>query len=158
MANQRENKIQQLLNKLDWMFNLHHFEKEIVFEANDNGNLADISYEENYQRLTLRIYPCFFKQSEVEQRKTILHELCHTITLPLRTAFHEFLDGKATTKEQIKFLNERETSILENLFDLLLKGELNYAKEAYKDYINKNVNSKNTVKKEKRNKRKTKNL
>ncbi|MFA6295517.1 MAG: hypothetical protein WC666_03805 [Candidatus Paceibacterota bacterium] len=155
MANKKEQeRIEKLLNNLGFMFNVHNFEKEIIHEQVDNGSLADISYEENYQRLTLRVYPCFFKQTIDEQRKTILHELCHTITLPLRTSFHEFLDGKATTKEQIKFLNERETSILENLFDLLLKGELNYAKEAYKEY----VNSKNTIKKEKRNKRKTKNL
>lgn len=71
-----------------------------------------------------------------EQRKMILHELCHTITLPSKILFYDFIDGNRTaTKDQSLFLNERETSQIENIIDGLLQGKFKYATKAYAKYI-----------------------
>jgi hypothetical protein len=137
-----EQRIINFLDSIDWMFQLNQFDRNIVIKKEEhpenNNVIADITCEENYQRVTVRVYPSFWKQSLKEQRKVLLHELCHSITLPSKNAMHNFLLGKLTTPDQIDGINETETSKIENIVDRLLQGDLRYARRAYEKFIAKN--------------------
>jgi hypothetical protein len=129
-------KIQELLYVLGYLFQIQNFEKQIVYKEKDNGNIAEMKYEEDYQRITLYIYPTFFTQEPTEQRKTLLHELCHTITVKQAENFENYIDGKrTTTKCEINEIMEKETSQIENIIDNLLTGNCKQEIKAYKGYI-----------------------
>ena len=137
----KNKKIIDLVNGLQWLFNVNGFEREIIFEKeNEKGKGAEIIYEENYQRLTIKIYPLFFEESLDFQRKIILHELCHCLTMPQKLLSCDLNDGLLVTINQIKTENERATSRIENILDGLLQGRLKYAKEAYEKYLEKPKN------------------
>jgi hypothetical protein len=135
----KKEKIQNFINGIQWMFQIQNFSKTIVYkEADDQDEekLAEIYFNEPYQRIEITIYPMFFTVSEMEQRKIIIHELCHTLTLPLKSLFYFFIDGtQTTTKPQINDLVERTNCQIENIIDALLQGKMKYAKEAYKNYL-----------------------
>lgn len=130
-------RITKFLNNIDWMFEINNHEKDVVFEKEDlePNRYAEIEFEEKYHRMTVYIYPEFFKQDLQNQRKTLLHELCHTLTLPSKLIACELVDGKMHTKDHISHANEVLTSKLEHILDALLQGRLKYAREAYKDYL-----------------------
>jgi len=131
-------KITKFLNGIQWLFNINGFERNIVIKKEDyEERAAQICYEEDYQRITLTIYPKFFKETQEFQRKILLHELCHCLTLQSKVIACNLLDGELQTRENIKYENERLTSKIENILDGLLQGRLKYAKEAYAGYINK---------------------
>lgn len=131
-------RIQNFLNAIDWLFQVNNFEKEIIFKEKDDPDreiAAQILFREDYQDITVYIYPCFLKEPKDKQRKILLHELCHSITIPTKTALYDFIDGKFVTPERIRELNEQETSKIENILDGLLRGRLRYAKAAYENYL-----------------------
>lgn len=129
-------RIQKLLESLDWMFQINNLQRDMVLKEKDEENkAAEVVYDESYQNITINIYPCFFEHDLKNQRKMILHELCHTITLPSKLALHDFLDGKLVTPDAIYRINEKATSKIENLLDSLLRGKLQYASKAYKEYL-----------------------
>jgi hypothetical protein len=136
-------RITDFLDAIDWLFQVQNFERELIIkdrgcEDEENSTAADISFNERYQMMTISIYPCFFKETLERQRKMLLHELIHTITLPLKTATYGLLDGKFITKDEVDKLNERETSQFENILDALLQGKKHYAKDAYNNYLKEN--------------------
>ena len=132
-------KIVDLLDELQWLFHLNNYDRQLNLEHKDEDNKgAQITFEEEYQRITLDIYPCFFKETPEEQRKMILHELCHTITIPLKVLANDLADGVLVTRQQIKEESERSTSKIENILNGLLQDRLVYAKQGYKNYIKKN--------------------
>ena len=131
-------KIIQFLNEIDWLFGTNGFERDIVYKEHDEGErCAEINYDEPYQSIVLSIYPCFFEEKPEDQRKILLHELCHTITMPSKVAMRSLLDGQLITRYAILNINERETSRIENILDGLLQGRLLYAKKTYKNYLTK---------------------
>jgi len=136
-------RILKFLEAMDWMFSLQNFTTELIFIKNQKGQqTAEVFYDEKYQNIIIKIYPDFLEEEFINQRKILLHELCHSITLPSKTIFYDFIDGKAITKEQITEINEKATSQIENLLDSLLRNRLLYAKKAYADYIKPKVKSK----------------
>jgi hypothetical protein len=133
-------RITDLLGELDWLFGTHNFERDLIVKTEDDINdgkkcHAEIFFDEKYQTIEVTIYPCFFKETLEKQRKTILHEMIHTITLPSKSLSCDMLEGKLVTEEQVTKANEIETSKLENIIDSLLKNNKHYAKDAYKKYI-----------------------
>ena len=130
-------RIQEFLEKMDLLFCINNYDWSIIWKEkkNDKGFAAEINYNEKYQTLDLNIFPTFFEHTLSQQRKMLLHELIHSITLPNKDALHDFLDGKFITPQEINKINETETSKIENIFDGLLRGRLKYAVKAYKEYL-----------------------
>lgn len=123
-------------NDVDWAFGINGYEKELCFPEEDKDQIAaEINYREKYQDVTIYIYPRFFKQSLDKQRKTLLHELCHSITLPSKSAIYDTLDGKLITPDRASQIDETAASKIENLLHALLIGKLKYFKDAYKNYL-----------------------
>lgn len=133
---QTKKRILDLLGQMDWLFGLNNFERELIFKKVDEDDKgAEIAFEENYQRVTINIYPAYFEEKVEYQRKILLHEFCHCITIPSKCLGYDLLDGELVTRGQIKQENERMTSKFENILDGLLQGKLRYASKAYKDYV-----------------------
>jgi len=135
-------RIGDLLSRMDWMFNTNQMDRSVIYpketpEPNEFGDsvCAEIFYDEKYQRVEIKVFPNFFTKSPTEQRKMLLHELCHTLTLPAKLESRKLLDGKLITADQIAETNERLTSKIENIIDDLFQGNLKYAKVAYKNYL-----------------------
>ena len=126
-----------LLESLQWLFQVQNFERSIVKIEHDDENfyLATISVDKKYQRMTINLYPIFFKSDREVQRRAIVHEFCHTITHGVSNAAESFLEGEAITKNQLQDLNEEATSQIESLIDGFLRGRFKYAKEAYKEFV-----------------------
>jgi len=132
-----EKQLQELLDSFDWFFGVKRMDRGLVYkERDEGGKSAEIRYEEDYQRITLYIYPCFWEGSRKERRKAILHEYCHIITIPSKVGMRELLDGKLITKDRIQEINERETSQIENIIDCLLQDHASYLPKSYKQYLN----------------------
>lgn len=146
-----EKALQELLDSFDWFFGVKRLERGIVYKKEDEGmKSAEIKYEEDYQRITLYFYPCFWEGSLKERRKTILHEYCHIITIPSKVGMRELLDGKLITYDRIQEINERETSQIENIIDCLLQGHADYFPKAYKQYINEKMQKVRSVKRKRK--------
>jgi hypothetical protein len=111
-----KSQIQTYLSKLDWLFGCQHYTKELIIKKENEDNLlADIKVNHQYQTLQVNIYPFFFKETENEQRKCLLHELCHTITSNQKMAAYSLIDGTLITKTIIDGYNEQATSQIENI-------------------------------------------
>ena len=104
-------------------------------EKDEDNRMCEIKMEEDYQRLGLTIYPIFFNHSAEEQRKALLHEMCHTFTIPLSMLNKEILEGTFHSRNEMDFAHERACSKIENVLDALLQGRLRYASKAYKKYL-----------------------
>lgn len=129
-------KVRTFLDEIQWLFQINNFDRQIVIKTEADGDLAcEITYEEDYQRITIKIFPCFFTNNFQDQRKMILHELCHTITIPSKRLADDLLEGKLKTKDEIRDINERTTSQIENILDALLRGRSKYATQAYRNYL-----------------------
>ena len=130
-------RIENFLENIQWLFQIQNYDRKFsILKADDGEKKAEIHYDEEYQTIKISLYPLFFKSKLEDQRKILLHELCHTLTLPQKILFFDFIDGtKTATKDQSIFLNERETSQIENIIDGLLQGKFTYAKKAYRDFI-----------------------
>jgi len=129
-------RVVKFYEEIEWLFGLGHFERTIIEKEIDRDNIvATVEYDEKYQRIFVDLYPLFFTKDPIEQRKYLLHELCHCITYQLKKLSLDLRDGKVVTEDQIKFEDERATSKLENIFDGFLRGKLKYAKQAYKNYL-----------------------
>ena len=130
--------VSSFLDIMDDMFNIATFDKRIICEKldkKDNGYInAEISVDDMYRRITILLYPRFFNESLETQRRILLHELCHCITDELMTISFDLYTGKLRTKRDMEGANERTTSMIESILDLLLRGELDYLSKAYEDY------------------------
>jgi hypothetical protein len=133
---QAKKRIRVFFEGMDWLFQIQNLNKKIEWMKEDDGEkCAEVIYNEDYQRITIKIYPCFFEEELEDQRKALLHELCHTITIPMHKLTIEFMQGKAVTEETVRHAHERATSQIENILDGLLQGKLYYGKEAYAKYL-----------------------
>lgn len=142
-----EKQINELLMDLDFMFSLQNFSRDVVYLSNDvqegdSFTMAHVDFDEEYQTISIKIYPIFFEKTPREQRSCLLHELVHSITLPSKQISLDLLNGKLVTESQITFENERLTARIENILDLFLRGGFKYAKKSYIDY-EKTIETKN---------------
>ncbi len=140
-------RIKDFLNEIDWLFNLNNFDKVITLAKEDeiektysNTEIkvtCKICYDDIYQRIEIVVYPYFFRHDLPEQRRILLHELCHSLTLPSRTLSEDLLDGQLVTHKQIIDTNEKMTSKFECILDGLLRDRFKYTRDAYAEYIEK---------------------
>lgn len=131
-------RIIKFLEDMQWLFQVQNYERKLNIKKEDEDDKsAEITFNEDYQRITIKIFPCFFEQTLEEQRKALLHEFCHTITIPMNKLLVEYIDGKSITQETARMVHERSTSQIENILDGLLRGRFSYARKAYKDFIKK---------------------
>lgn len=133
----RTQKIEQFIEGMQWLFGVQNYDRTLkIKDKDEEDTAAEIIFNEKYQRIKIAIYPCFWEHTLKEQRKLLLHELCHTITLPMHHLAVEFLRGEqASTETHFIDTMERSTCQIENILDGLLQNRLKYAKKAYADYI-----------------------
>ncbi|MEI9966154.1 MAG: hypothetical protein WDN67_00540 [Candidatus Moraniibacteriota bacterium] len=133
-------RVLKFLDEIQWLFALQNYERTVTPKNQDiqNGEevrLADVTLDEKYQTIHINLYPSFFKRDLKDQRKTLIHELCHTITLPLCESAESLLEGKLITSEQIAQISETATSKIENILDGFLKGNYSHFQKQYKEYL-----------------------
>lgn len=122
-----KSQINKYLSKLDWLFGLQHYDKELIIKEKDKDDkLAEIITDHKYQNITVEIYPLFFKEKEEQQKKILLHELCHTITADSRLSAWQLLNGDLVTNERLKEINEQTTSKIENIIWGFLNKQFNH--------------------------------
>lgn len=143
-SKQHMKRIRDFFDGLGFLFHLNNFDRtlKLMKEDDPRGFAATINYEEDYQRYVVSIYPSFLRHTLDEQRKMLLHELCHSITIPAKSAMNKMLDGQLITSLQAKEINEKATSQIENIFDMLLHGDPGYAFRTYEAYLGKKKGSK----------------
>lgn len=133
-------RVRKFVEDLRFMFDVSMYEINI-FSKNEDEEKGDqiieatIEVDEKYQTIHIDIYPIFFKRNLENQRKTLLHEMCHILNTPLQEIAESLLAGKLVTEDLISAASEKATSRMENIIDALLKNRLTYAKDAYKDYL-----------------------
>lgn len=134
----QKKKITDFFEAIDLLFQINNFSKTIICkEQDDEKKCAEIFLDIPYQTIEISIYPVFFRRTQKEQRKDLLHELCHCITLPTKIALHDLLSGKLIPSHILQNINEEATSKIENILDGLLQGRFKYATKAYSDYLKK---------------------
>lgn len=134
---QNKKKLMDLVFGLAPMFSVNMLDIEYRWmKEDDNKDLcADITYDEPYQRITIRVYPVFFSLDLREQRKAILHEMCHIITLPSKLQANQLANGKIVTEQSSTDTNEKQTSQIENILDMLMTAKTTKAKTAYDNFL-----------------------
>lgn len=134
-----ENRVLAILEQLDWMFGTQNYERILVFRKEaekDNDNCAaQITRFEDYYRLKIEIFPCFWEETLEDQRMMLLHEFCHTLIGPMVDLVDSARKGILITEEQTRHLNERTTSQMTSILDALLRGRKTFMKNAYKAYL-----------------------
>jgi hypothetical protein len=131
-----EAKVRDFLDDIQCAFECQNFERSIKFEDSDqDNNMCDVRYQEDYQRFSITIYPVFKTYPPEDQRKALLHELSHIITIPLSKINEDILNGTFHSRRDMRFAVERATSKIENILDGLLTGRLSYAVKAYARYL-----------------------
>lgn len=146
----KRKQINELLDSFDLFFCLKNHERTILFQTEDSGrNAAEINMNEKYNRITIKIFPCFLTNTLEDQRMFLLHEMCHTLIRPVQEEAQNMINGKLCTQDQLNFSVENATSKVTYLLDIMLLGARQYMKDAYKKYagsITKKVTKKKIMK------------
>lgn len=133
-----EKKIQQFLKDFQWMFGVQNYTRTLIYSKdNKDEAAAEIRIDEDYQRIRITIYPCFFENTIENQREYLLHEFCHYLTDPIAEIACDLANGKVQTDYNRRFANEKSTSRTTNIIDKLLTDNLTFAKRAYATYLKK---------------------
>ena len=131
-----EKRVQSFLKQMEWMFGLQNYDRTICFSKNaDDTFAANVVVEEDYQRVKITIYPCFWDNTLKNQREYLLHEFCHYLTDSLANLAWDMMQGKLQTKEHRRLAVEKSTSMVSNIIDSLLCDNMSFAKVAYKKYL-----------------------
>lgn len=133
-------KVRKFCNDLMWFFGIQGYEKNLVFKeksaANENA-AADVSVAEDYQRITINIYPTFWNCDEKEQRQILLHEHCHIFIQPVQHVATEMLEGRLQTREYLREAVEKSTCKVEYAIERILENRADYLKKGYNEYLGK---------------------
>ena len=133
-----EKKIVDLVRELAPFFDVQNYDISVTFTStNVEEYAATIFTDHKYRRLNFKVYPIFFEQTLDEQRRGIIHELCHTLTECLDNCAVNLLEGKLITLESIKHANESSTSQMQQMISVLLEGDGQLYTKAYKNYLKK---------------------
>lgn len=138
-----EKKVWELIEDLSWLFGINQFERTLKFmksqekvDASGGGDsAASIDVDRPYQRFTIRIFPAFWSTDRKFQRKCILHEIAHTLPLPLESIIEDLQDGKLRTKQEFIDASEEVVSKMENILDRLLGRRSKWPFKAYQNYL-----------------------
>lgn len=128
--------ISKLTASLEDMFDVGNWESRTRLIGEDKDDTAaEIDIDTAYQRITISLYPCFFKSSRFNQRDYLLHEFCHVLTSGLLERLDDFKAGKHVTPQQIKFESEKATSRISNIMSQLMDGNYISKRKAWKEYL-----------------------
>lgn len=116
------------------MFGLQTYDTHIIYKKEDQDDwAASVRYEEDYQRIMIFIYPCFFvDNTPADQRLYLLHEFCHFLMAELAAHCRSLTNGNLVTPNQISLAVERSTSRSANIIESLLLGRESDATKAYR--------------------------
>lgn len=129
-------RVWKLTNDLEFLFGLQNFDREYRRMSKDlEDRVASVKVDEKYQRITISLYPNFFKETIKQQREALLHEFCHYLTDPLYEVAHNMTEGELQTYKSVRHANELSTSRVAQLVDALLRGKKAYARKAYAQFI-----------------------
>lgn len=134
-------RIHNLLKDLQIFFGIQNYDRSITLEksakphSSGGGLAASIEIDEEYQRVHIHIYPCFFSNSIKDQRQYLLHEFCHILTDSIYDDAFQLSLGTLRTRNQIRASNEKAVSRTMNIIEALLLGKMGYARAAYAAYL-----------------------
>lgn len=127
-----------LLEQMDWFFAMKNHERDLFICKEEKQDCpscaAEITMNERYSRISIRLYPPFWEQPLENQRETLLHEMCHTLILPVQHEATELLDGKLRTSDQVAYAVENSTSRVTIIIDALLCNGRKFMRDAYRKY------------------------
>ena len=130
-----EKRVADFLNDIGWMFDVNNLETKIVVKEGEEHQRAEVFYDMKYRRFDLTLYEGFFKESRDTQFEMLIHELCHVFTLPAKLHSNNLLDGHLVTKSEVAITCESTTSAISAIIAKLLKGQMQYARDARKKYM-----------------------
>ncbi len=131
-------KINNFLNAMEIMFGVQTYDRTFTVKEEDRDDLAaTINVQEDYRRIKICIYPCFFEASLKQQAAYLLHEFCHYLTDPLNDFSHAVMKGQFQTDEHRRIALEKSTSMVTELAGALLEGRFQSARKVYHDYSKK---------------------
>lgn len=132
-------KLNNLIRELRYLFGVQNLDCYPVREQKDCEDgvhiAASVVIDEDYQRLYIYFYPCFFRARTALQRQYLLHEFCHSLTTRLLACADDLRAGKLVTPQQIKSASEEATSRATNIIECMLLGYEKDAQVAYKKYV-----------------------
>lgn len=129
-------RIWELTYELEQLFGLQNWDRLYGRSSVDEeGKAAEILVNEKYQRVTITLYPAFFRESIRQQAAALVHEFCHYFSDPLNQIAHDLLDGKLHTLAHVQHANELSTSRMAQLIDFLLRDKRPKARKAYAQFI-----------------------
>jgi len=102
------------------VFCLQGWEIKVKFcespDEQNRGTSADCSASQEYLNAHINIYPCFWEDSEEEERKTTLvHEFAHILVGPYKEIFRALVNGRMVTPWHEGETIERLTTQIEHL-------------------------------------------
>ena len=113
----------EFLRRMQYMFALQNYDRTLVFKDEPSEDRAASVYiEEDYQRIRISIYPCFWENDLKNQAEYLLHEFCHYLVLPLDIVAYNALTGKLETAEHRRMALEKSVSSIANILDTFLMG------------------------------------
>ena len=128
-------KIESFLEDFDFIVGTQHWDKTLVIKDEDKDNqLASVECDRKYKRLTINIYPCFFKENPKSQAETLVHEMVHVLIDPLQQVANDMLEGHLVTRRCFSHALEESTSSVTEIMVRLLDDKLRYAKKAFAKY------------------------
>lgn len=130
-------RILDLTDQLEFMFSLQNYDRVIFLKKQEGkeGYTASIEVQEEYQRVTINIFPSFFEAPLNEQRQYLLHEFCHTISHPLLEVADNLRSGRLETPENVRIASEKTVSKTTEILHRLLRLKMGYARKAYAKYL-----------------------
>lgn len=132
-----------LLEQLDWFFGVATYDRKLEYVHEEKKSdkhegrsvMADVLCEHDYQRLRIRLYPCFWEESTEGQRKGLLHEYCHILPARLQEHARNNWRERLVPEHIFDSAVEELTSSIENRLDALLRGRSQYMMKAYATYV-----------------------
>lgn len=106
----------------DWGVIIDYADKDKETNVTDGTRrltLADMTVNQAYTDIRLTIYPAFFKEPAGSQEATIVHELCHIVTQPVREALSMGVNKGAFSEKKAVGINE---NITEKISKMLLRA------------------------------------
>lgn len=129
-----------LMSDLDFLFGINAKNRELRYKdsdkkVNDISTICEILVEEDYNRVTIYIYPIFWDKDQKERASSIIHEYCHILVNPLHDVAQNLIDGKLETWEHKRVAWEKSVCSIEYLITGFLSGKFKWAKKSFNSYL-----------------------
>lgn len=124
------------VSDMQYLFALQNYDRSVEFSKKSKESLAaSVAIEEDYQRIKITIFPCFWENSLKNQAEYLLHEFCHYLVLPIDTIAYNTMIGKVETAEHRRVALEKSTSSIANILDSILCGKHSLEMKIYQKYF-----------------------